>query len=142
MAFGGFLTPIIIKKAKSIYENNLIKPFIIFTVLSSICYFIWGNTTNIYISLIALFILGAVSSCYLTLITTILQVETQKECIGRVFASYKIALISSAIVGIVISPYILDLLGTFGSFFVFGIIPIVLAFLIMTRKQDNMTINE
>lgn len=142
MAFGGFLTPIIIKKAKSIYENNLIKPFIIFTVLSSICYFIWGNTTNIYISLIALFILGAVSSCYLTLITTILQVETQRECIGRVFASYKIALISSAIVGIVISPYILDLLGTFGSFFVFGIIPIVLAFLIMTRKQDNMTINE
>lgn len=142
MAFGGFLTPIIIKKAKDTYENNLIKPFIIFTVLSSICYFIWGNTTNMYISLMSLFILGAVSSCYLTLITTILQRETQQEYIGRVFASYKIALISSAILGIVISPYILNLLGTFGSFLVFGIIPIFLAFIILTRKQDNMIINE
>ncbi|MEG2832435.1 MAG: MFS transporter, partial [Bacilli bacterium] len=142
MAFGGFLTPVIIKKAKTRYENNLIKPFIIFTILSSICYFIWGNTTNIYISLMSLFILGAVSSCYLTLMTTILQRETQQEYIGRVFASYKIALISSAILGIVISPYILDLLGTLGSFLVFGIIPIFLAFIIMTRKQDYMKINE
>ncbi|MCU9809080.1 MFS transporter [Paraclostridium sp. AKS46] len=142
MAFGGFLTPMFIKKAKSKYDNNLIKPFIIFTSLTSICYFIWGNTTNIYISLISLFILGAVSSCYLTLMTTILQRETQEEYIGRVFASYKIALISSAILGIVISPYILDLLGTFGSFLVFCIIPIFLAFIIMTRKQGNMTINE
>lgn len=142
MAFGGFLTPIIIKKAKNKYENNLIKPFLIFTVLTSICYLIWGNTTNIYISLISLFVLGAVSSCYLTLMTTILQKETPKEYIGRVFASYKISLISSAILGIVISPYILELLGTFGSFLVFCIIPIILAFIIETKKQDNVIINE
>lgn len=142
MAFGGFLTPMIIKKAKNIYENNLIKPFLIFTILTSLCYFTWGNTKNIYVSLIALFILGAVSSCYLTLMTTILQKETQKEYIGRVFASYKIALISSVILGIIISPYILELLGTFGSFLIFCIIPILLAFIITIKKQNSITINK
>lgn len=141
MAIGGFLTPLLIKKTKAKYGNNLMNPFIIFTSLTSICYFIWGNTKNIYISLISLFILGAVSSCYLTLITTILQKETQSEYIGRVFASYKIALISSSILGIVISPYILDLLGIFGSFSVFGIVPLFLALIIIARKQCNTTIN-
>lgn len=134
MAFGGFLTPIIIKKSKAIYDNDLIKPCVIFTVLTSICYFTWGNTKNIYISIISLLILGAVSSCYLTLMTTIIQKKTPSEYIGRVFASYKIALISSAIIGIVISPYILDLLGTFGSFLVFSIIPIALAFIVLKGK--------
>ncbi|MGL4372963.1 MAG: MFS transporter, partial [Turicibacter sp.] len=124
MAFGGFLTPIIIKKAKEKFEGDLVNPFIIFTVITSICYFIWGNAQSVSVSLITLFILGAISSCYLTLMTTIIQKNTPQELVGRVFAAYKIALISSAILGIVISPYVLKLIGLFGSFLIFSIIPI------------------
>lgn len=141
MAIGGFLTPIIIKKAKQKYENNLITPFIIFSIVTSICYFVWGTSKNVYVSLGTLLILGATSSCYLILMTTIIQKEISKEYLGRVFASYKIALISSAIVGIVISPYVLEFLGIFNSFLIFCIIPIILGVVIAKKYKVSVDVN-
>jgi len=93
MALGGFLTPIIIKQSKKIFNDNLVHSFSVFAVISTLAYFAWGATKNIYVSLISLFVLGIFSSCYLVTMTTILQKETPKEYTGRVFSFYKIALI-------------------------------------------------
>lgn len=135
MALGGFLTPFIMKKSKKLFKDNLTLSFSSFACIATVSYFVWGCAKNIYISFCALFVLGIFSSCYLIAMTTIIQKETPQEFIGRVFACYKISLIFSALLGIIISPYSLKFIGTFWSFLIFSIISLICLFFIIYNDR-------
>lgn len=123
LAIGGLTIPAAVKLLHSL---NPIKIFAASAVISSILFTLFGYSHNIILTFIILIILGAAENINEIYSHTIIQNSIPNEYLGRVFSFYKILLTLFAIIGLLISAPLYNLIGTGNSFLSVLVIMIII----------------
>lgn len=123
LAIGGLTIPAAVKLLHSL---NPIKIFAVSAVISSILFTLFGYSHNIILTFIILIILGTAENINEIYSHTIIQNSIPNEYLGRVFSFYKILLTLFAIIGLLISAPLYNLIGTGNSFLSVLVIMIII----------------
>lgn len=109
MAIGSIVAPLIVSNLKN--KINNITVFLYVCILLLLSYTLWGNSKGFIMCFVANIFIG-IFSCIMTItFNTLYQSEIENKYLGRAMAFYKICTVLSAIVGIVIAPKLLDIIG-------------------------------
>lgn len=123
LAIGGLTVPAAVKL---LHSHNPIKIFAASAVISSTLFTLFGYSHNIILTFIILIILGAAENINGIYSHTIIQNSIPNEYLGRVFSFYKILLTLFAIIGLLISVPLYNLIGTGNSFLSVLVIMIII----------------
>lgn len=121
MSIGTFLAPLLLKVFKN-REDASIKELIILSMLTVSGFIMWGNTKNLIICLIGNFMIGLFGSGRNLYSNVIFQRNVDRNCMGRVMAFNKICIVGSSVIGIILAPILLDIIGVGGSVMSVGFI--------------------
>lgn len=137
MAVGSLIAPFFIKfiKHKNINRYNA---FLVISICASISFMIWGNAKLIFLSYFANFLMGFFDSNMNILFNSILQETIDNKYLGRVMSFYKIGIVSSAVIGILLAPLLLRLVGVGISITIVGLISIILILILRSIKKSNI----
>lgn len=109
IAIGSILAPFMIRRLKSMLSD--LSSFVFCNITTYIFYIMWVSTSNKFISIFSLFFVGLFSASIGVFLRNIIQKEIDPDYIGRVFSFYKITVIFSAIIGILIAPILYEGIG-------------------------------
>lgn len=135
MAIGSLIAPFVIKYITKKDKNN-IKTWAVVSILTSIGFMIFGISQKSMIICFGVFIIGLFQTCMTVLINTIVQKEIENQYLGRVFSFYKILTIVSAIIGILIAPPLLGMIGSKVTVLIFSIVGIVSIVIALVMNQN------
>lgn len=130
MAIGSLLAPLILKGMMK-KDSFPVKTYGILSILTILSFVAWGNTTNLFFCLFANLWIGVFQTGMSIYVNIIFQKNIVSSCLGRVMSFYKISVVLSAIVGILLAPILVEWLGVGGS--MGGVGGIALVFVIMMR---------
>ncbi|MDV3427322.1 MAG: MFS transporter [Bacillota bacterium] len=134
LAIGGLTVPAAVKL---LHNHNPVKIFAVSAIISSTLFTLFGYSHNIVLTFIFLIILGAADNINETYSHTIIQNSIPNEYLGRVFSFYKILLTMFAIIGLVISAPLYNIIGTGNSF-----LSVLIIMIIICAFQSKYWINE
>lgn len=135
MAFGSLLAPLLIKYLTKKNVNNTTFLTVV-SIMTSVGFLMFGMSREYIIACSAVFVIGLFQSCMSVFINCIIQREIESQYLGRVFSFYRITTMFSAIFGILVAPYLLDLVGASIPLAFFSIVGmmIVTVFYIMNKR--------
>lgn len=140
MAIGSLLAPMFLKIINK--EDNRKKPiqmYVILSILTSIGYMAWGNSKSLLWCLLANVIFGIFNTGMSIYTNLIFQRYIDNKCIGRVMSFYKISIVLSAIVGVLLAPTLVNVMGVGGSMVIVGgmaIVFVTIMWLISLKKRN------
>ena len=141
MSAGSLLAPVAVKYFDQ-KKDAPVKIYAILCVCSVLCYVAWGNATQLVVCLLANFFMGIFdgsSSIYRSLV---LQKNVDRTCMGRVMSFYRICLVFSAIIGALLAPTLVDIMGVGGSMMSVGVFAFLclVAILFINRKKNKLEV--
>ncbi len=136
MAIGSLLGPLWIRliKRKGLNKYN---SFLWISLFASMSYILWGNADMIVLSYAANMAMGFLDCNMSILCNSIIQEKVDHQYIGRVMSFYKIAIVCSAILGIVLAPVLLELWSIGVAMLAAGSISIVFIVMLMRVKSKG-----
>ncbi len=141
MSVGGMLAPLYTTWLKNVNISDVIK-YSLSCVAYIICFVVWGNADQVWISLGVVFLLGVFETGQSIMTNVIYMKSVDKKLMGMVMAYRKIVVVLSAIVGIVMAPILLDLFGVGIPFTIVGIIAVVISIAIIQKDNSSQVGNE
>ncbi len=134
MAIGSLIAPFIIKWIGARINDTM--AFIIANIFTYIGFIIWAFSSHIILSTLALVIVGGFSTGISVFMRSILQKKISANVLGRVFSFYKITIILSAILGIMIAPLLYDFVGSSYAILLIGVIGIGVCISLATKSEE------
>lgn len=138
MSVGGLIAPFVSKWFKNLKMGDLAK-----YAISCLCYIasfvLWGLGGHIWIVILATFLIGVFETSQGVMTNVIFMSKVKKEVMGMVMAFRKIVMVLSAILGIVLAPLLVDVIGVGASFLIVGGIAaaVSIGVLLQGRKRES-----
>lgn len=133
MAIGSLLGPLWIRRMRT-KGHNKYQSFLWISLLASVSYILWGNTSLLIVSYAASMAMGFLDCNMSILCNSIIQEKVDHSYIGRVMSFYKIAIVCSAILGIVLAPVLLKYWGIGLAMLAAGGVSIAFVMLLLRAK--------
>lgn len=139
MSIGSLLAPVVLKLLDR-KELSPVKVYAFLSIFTIICFVLWGVSTSLIICLLANLFLGIFNTGTSIYVNIIFQKNVENQCFGRVMSFYKICMVLSAVLGVLLAPVLVETLGVGGSMVSFGIIAVlgVLVTLYFGNKKEKI----
>lgn len=125
MALGSLMAPLCIKGFKRIKLSSN-QSLVVVSLATTIGFIVLGLSENRILSCVSVWLIGLFQTNMSVYTNGMIQGAVQSQYLGRVFSFYKIAIIVSAILGIVIAAPMLSWFGLTVPFVLFSVIGILL----------------
>lgn len=135
MSIGSLITLLFIKHFNIL---NKFKALFFINIGLNFSYILWANSKIITLACLMNILIGFFETYTSILTNTIVQQNIDNKYLGRVFSLIKIATVLSAIVGIIIAPILLNLIGAANVVTIFGISLIIMnLIMLLSSKKIN-----
>lgn len=116
---GSLLAPVLLKILNK-KDCSAIRSYQVFFVLTVISFVMWGCAGGLWLCLMANVLAGCFQTGLSVYSNLIFQKTVDNACLGRVTSFYKIMVVISAVIGILLAPVLVEALGVGGSMGIAG----------------------
>ena len=132
MSVGGLIAPFVSKWFKELKLDDLTK-YAMSCLVYVLSFIAWGFGGQIWVVILATFFIGVFETSQGVMTNVIFMSKVKKEVMGMVMAFRKIVMVLSAVIGIVLAPLLVELIGVGLSFLIVGGIAILVSLVIMIK---------
>ena len=136
MSIGGLLAPFVAKWFKKLKFDDLTK-YAMSCCSYVLSFILWGCGGHIWIVLFATFLIGVFETSQGVMTNVIFMSKVDKEVMGMVMAFRKIVVVMSAVIGIILAPVFVEMIGVGLSFLIVGGIAVAFSLGILLKGMKR-----
>lgn len=130
MSIGSLIAPFLNSLLKRVRGKDVSK-YIIVCIVMVTSFVTWGSTKNPVLSLTAVFLVGIAETLLSILMNIYFQREVDRSVFGFVMSAQKILMVLSATIGIILAPFLNEMLGIAMSTVLLGLGAMVALFILL-----------